>query len=388
MYQLALRRRLCRPSLIVGWLMQAYLVAALPWRPHMFIHAPAASGKSTLKTVLSRLLGRAGETFSNQGAAGLRQALQDKSVAILLDEAWAHFRFHELLEYLRLASDGAFMAKGTEKHKAVLFRIKTSAALFGIALPAMGRADASRFVDIAMDARVEGSPIHWLFPTSGNEQATAQLGLKMFSRSLKFWKNFIGAHALIADAFPARIGRSPATFAPLLAGVWIAENDAPMLDAAMAKRFVESFDLAENIERQNETTYEDDLLGVIFSTPVTVVLEGRTAMMSIYELARIAVDPQDPRSVDAAKTLETYGLRFEPELDCNGKRVEGTFALRIYGACILLRKIVERADLGGVNLTTLLRKIPSARHNRSARAKFSGTARNYVEIPYSFDGDL
>ena len=74
--------------LILGWLVQAYLVAALEWRPHIFVHAPAACGKSTIRQVLGRLLGRAAESFSYQGAAGLRQAMRDKSGAVLLDEAW------------------------------------------------------------------------------------------------------------------------------------------------------------------------------------------------------------------------------------------------------------------------------------------------------------
>lgn len=82
--------RASSPLVLAGWLAYATVGQALPRRPGVWIYGQAGSGKTTLGVML-RYLMHGGALFCSGGASGytaigLRQALQDVSMPVLMDE--------------------------------------------------------------------------------------------------------------------------------------------------------------------------------------------------------------------------------------------------------------------------------------------------------------
>jgi hypothetical protein len=76
---------------LAGWIAFATVGQALPRRPGVWVYGQAGSGKTTLAKSLRHLL-HGGALFCSNGASGytaigLRQALQDTSMPVILDEA-------------------------------------------------------------------------------------------------------------------------------------------------------------------------------------------------------------------------------------------------------------------------------------------------------------
>ena len=83
--------RASSPKALAGWLAYATVGQALPRRPGVWVYGQAGSGKTTLADMLRHLL-HGGALFCSNGASGytaigLRQALQDTALPVIMDEA-------------------------------------------------------------------------------------------------------------------------------------------------------------------------------------------------------------------------------------------------------------------------------------------------------------
>ena len=92
----------------LGWLVSSIVGGGLPWRPHIWIAAPAATGKSwLLKEVARPILQDMSINAANTTAAALARSSGSDSIAVVLDEAepdrdWVH----GVMDLVRIAAGG------------------------------------------------------------------------------------------------------------------------------------------------------------------------------------------------------------------------------------------------------------------------------------------
>ena len=142
--------RWARPTdatVMLGWLCYAYLAGAVPWRVHLNLTGSRGTGKSLLQRLLARLLGRAALLVDGDSTeAGIRQRVGQAALALLIDEGEADgAKLARLLQFLRSASSGATVLRGTQDQLGAKFTLRVAAMVAGICTPWLAAADESRF---------------------------------------------------------------------------------------------------------------------------------------------------------------------------------------------------------------------------------------------------
>lgn len=237
--------------LALGWICAAMLSGALKWRPAIWPTGDRGTGKTTLIDLIKGLFGPGGAiSTANTTAAGIRQALMNRSLPVLLDELEAQDdggdMVQKVIELLRQASSGAIGLRGGADHKGTMFTIRSSMMATSIMVPPLRSQDRSRIAVLELlPLRAGGRP-----PALSTEQLQ-DLGQRLLRRMADQWRNLpdrletwcaeLGAH-LNMDA------RGQDQFGTLLACADLALHDAapdpdsladlvsvqlrPMLDAA------------------------------------------------------------------------------------------------------------------------------------------------------------
>ena len=139
-------------DVMAGWMVAAMLAGVMPICPHVWINAPAGTGKTYLKNDLVAVLGR--YSMTQEGVpthAGVRQPLNGDSIPVMLDEVEqgdnenAGRKIRDLLELMRSASYGKDpIIKGGADGTPRLYPMKCGFALFSIANCISRDADSSR----------------------------------------------------------------------------------------------------------------------------------------------------------------------------------------------------------------------------------------------------
>ena len=139
-------------DIMAGWMVAAVLAGVMPICPHVWINAPAGTGKTYLKNDLVAVLG--GLAVQVEGAAtteaAIRQRLSGAALPFLADEVEqgdnenAGRNIRKWLELMRSASYGGSIDKGGADGTARAFPMKCSFALFSIANCINRDADSSR----------------------------------------------------------------------------------------------------------------------------------------------------------------------------------------------------------------------------------------------------
>lgn len=146
-------------ELMIGWQVAALLAGALPVRPHVWVNAPAGSGKSTLFADLKAVAG--GFCFAVAGgastSAGIRQSSSCTALPVILDEAEAgdnekaRKNIGEWLELMRLASYGQKMVMGGKDGKtAKEYPLTNCFALASVGNTLSRAADTSRCLKLEL----------------------------------------------------------------------------------------------------------------------------------------------------------------------------------------------------------------------------------------------
>ncbi len=143
-------------KLFLGWLVAAVVGGGLEWRPHLWLSAPAQSGKSwLLKTVAEPILGDMSVRLADATPASLARRMGSDAYAVLLDEAEPDTAgIRGILDVCRVASGGdgeRIRAEGAAKVQR--HNPRFSAILSSIKVAQMGAADESRFVRIGLSSR-------------------------------------------------------------------------------------------------------------------------------------------------------------------------------------------------------------------------------------------
>lgn len=147
------------PILVIGWIGCAFLGAALPWRPTLFVTGDKGVGKSTLQFVVKGMLGDALHKTANTTAAGIYQRVGRDSLPVAVDELEAgndNRRSLPVIELARLTASGDQMFRGGADHTGVSFQLQNAFFFSAINPPPMEPADKSRMAILNL-ARLDQS---------------------------------------------------------------------------------------------------------------------------------------------------------------------------------------------------------------------------------------
>ena len=205
------------PHLLIGWIGVAFLGAALPWRPAVFMTGDKGSGKSTLQEILKNIFGEWLIQATNTTAAGIYQRVGHDCLPVAVDEFESkadNTKAKALLELARQASSGGLMLRGGDRHQGVEFQARSAFLFSSINAPPMEPQDLSRFALLRLHKLKEGAK-----PPPIDAQALAEIGriilrrmIEEYHRFDETWKAFKGELAAAGMD-----GRGQDTFGTLLA---------------------------------------------------------------------------------------------------------------------------------------------------------------------------
>ena len=161
----------------LGWIVAAIIGGALEWRPHLWLTAPATTGKTWLfDNVLKPLMGGLMEVIANATAASLARYTGNSSLPIGIDEAEPSSEWViGLLDELRVASSAVGVRIRSDAHGGVVkHSARFSAILSSTVAPNLAKADATRVTEIGLStASVQDWPSVRLAITNAMKHADA-----------------------------------------------------------------------------------------------------------------------------------------------------------------------------------------------------------------------
>ena len=326
-------------DLLAGWIAIGPICGALPWRPHIWVTAPAGTGKTfVLENIIAWAISpmfvfAKGATT----AAGLRGKLRADALPVIYDEAEANGlaaeqRMQGILQFARNASQegDAHEYKGTQTHDAVEFEVRSSLCASSIRVPLDQAADISRFSVLTMRKAASDTEQE----RADNEAHFAKLRAALAALPSDFSQRLISRQILNVQAIRAtvelfseqvarlagdrRLGQQLGT---LITGCWsLVRHDVPTVEEA--QDYVRRFNWSEFNEAK-DAREDMDIFRYLssrlikFSSP-----SGKMVERSLGEVCAVAASMAvDDSYVPAAaeKILNRFGLRFHPVVgDVNG----------------------------------------------------------------------
>ena len=141
-------------DVMAGWLVAALLAGVMPICPHVWINAPAGTGKSKFRDDLRAIYG--GSKIDPDGGhstdTGIRQEAAGVALPVVIDEAEggddekAQKNIRRWIELMRIASYGGKITLGSPDGTPRKYYIKCSFALFSVANSIERAADSSRCI--------------------------------------------------------------------------------------------------------------------------------------------------------------------------------------------------------------------------------------------------
>lgn len=177
--------RVCNPMLLLGWMGTALICGLLERRPTVYVTGDRGTGKSTLLSMVARVLGRGTFVSSDTTAAGLSQAMGYDALPAIVDEMEAkndNRRAEGLVEFARISYDGASRHRGGSSHRGQMFTAHSSILFASINKVPMTPADRSRMAVLEMNRLPEGS----VEPEFDNVELN-RCGRAMLRRLMDWW---------------------------------------------------------------------------------------------------------------------------------------------------------------------------------------------------------
>lgn len=142
-------------ELVFSWIICAPVGGGLEWRPHLWIVGPSGAGKTTLQVRLIReIVGAWGISTEDATEAGLRQSLNQDTLAVMFDEFEPDENnavlMQKVLKLVRGASSGSETVRGSTDHKAAKFVAKSCFLFSSIQYVAMDEQDRNRMAIVQL----------------------------------------------------------------------------------------------------------------------------------------------------------------------------------------------------------------------------------------------
>ena len=145
--------------IMAGWMVSTIIGGALEHRPHVWLSAPARTGKTyLLNKVIKPFLGNMVQLHIDSTYAGIAQDVRSDSIGVIIDEfepeEHKESQMREILAMLRGASGGeASRTRGSSEGRANKTRPRFSALLSSVNKPSLSEADESRLANCYLSRR-------------------------------------------------------------------------------------------------------------------------------------------------------------------------------------------------------------------------------------------
>jgi hypothetical protein len=216
--------------LLLCWIAAALLGGAMRIRPHGWIVGPSGAGKTTLQAFLKQLMGEWGVSTEDATEAGVRQTLDQDTLAVMFDEIEAEADNHDvvmrIVRLARLAYSGASALRGSSDHQAKQFVARSCFLFSSIHHHELPAQDRNRIAILQL------SP----FPKDTEQFVVPELakewGDQLRRRLIEQWPRFDETVAVYQAEMLAQgySGREQDTYGTLLAcGDMLLNDDAPVI---------------------------------------------------------------------------------------------------------------------------------------------------------------
>lgn len=313
---------------LAGWIALAPICGALDWRPHVWITAAAASGKSTIvRDIIKRILTTVMvETQSGATEAAIRQDLNSDARPVVYDEAESkdqasHERMQGIFKLVRAASTrgSAPITKGSPGGVPSYWYINSMFLFASISYCVTSPEDARRItpLGITKDGNLDR---YTKLVAAISDTLTDGWVSGLMARSIEMIPIIRHNSRVFGRAVSAHLSDQGAgdQIGPLLAGAWSLYSDDE-ISAADAAKWIKKQDAngAWTEHRvQIEDTDETQCLARILQHVLRVQAKFGAVDRSIAELLNVASDrTQDSviSSRDAEEVLGRHGLRGDPD---------------------------------------------------------------------------
>lgn len=317
--------------LLAGWCVIAPVCGALNWRPHIWLHGGAGTGKSWIFLKIIRpLLGETALAVQGETSeAGLRQTLKHDALPVVFDEAEGNERkdqdrMQSVLALMRQSSatDGGIMAKGTAGGTAKTFRIRSCFAFASINIQIAQQSDQSRITQLGILKHPENSPAdtekknaQWLnLKAKYDETVTDRFCEGLRARTINLLPVILANARTFSNAAAGVLGeqRTGDQIGALLAGAYsLSSNKEITFDEAV--KWITSKDWSEE-RATGQTRDELSLLAHLLEYITRIETSVGNYERNIGELVQTALGyrSQDLITVDqATERLNRLGIRVD-----------------------------------------------------------------------------
>lgn len=305
-------------DMLAGWTVAALLAGCTPMCPHVWINAPAGTGKTYLKNDLAAVLGDYALSMESiPTEAATRQRRKSDCLPVLLDEVEPgeskknQKNIAALLELMRNASYEGKISKGTQDGTGTFFLMKCNFALFSIADDISRDADASRIIGLRLERRRPAAlSALWERQKAGREMVQSKdFHARLIARLLTLLPVIMENQEKLAAALMS-IGadaRKAEMFSILMAGRHALTSCAPMSLADMdnAARMMRAYD-----EQDEQESDFSRCLAVLLNHTVDIYGTGKRTVADACELIESA--PPDVKE-QAEAALRTVGLKWRED---------------------------------------------------------------------------
>lgn len=255
--------------IVLGWIFNAQIFAALPWRPHIWITGERGSGKSAILNFIHDVIAN---SIITQGstAAGIRQRIKNNAMAIISDEAEPNsekdrMKLAEVLELARQSSTRSTYEtlRGSASGSAVSYNTNTCFCMGSIQISAMGGADTSRFFVIEMQNLKDQVPGEFVRLQNAMAEIK-ELSHGLFVRAVTMYDNHIKNIDLAKRVIIERRieSRQADQLAPIIAG-YFAFFDTGLMDEQFVTDTIKEMDFEHsdyataNDENDSDKCFQD-----------------------------------------------------------------------------------------------------------------------------------
>lgn len=295
--------------LLAGFLAQGIAAGFIDTRAHVWINAPAGTGKTFLVSRLKDLFGNYALSFTGgTSEAGIRQKIGAGARLVLLDEMeaanqdkYSRQKVEKIMSLVRRATDGETSIIGTKESVPIEFRARSSFLLLSIGNSLQRAADQSRFINLHI------KPNQGLTSFKARDEAARRLsGIspgKLLARMMLLTSVMETNAGLIRQklsAHPALAGRRAELLSNILAGAYALTHTGPIHEQEIDE-YVAGIDtdfLEDNQETDAERCLREILESRVIGNSDTV---GQTLQIHLHD--DFAVKRQE-----AKKLLDGIGI--------------------------------------------------------------------------------
>jgi hypothetical protein len=290
--------------LLLGWVGAALIGGALPWRPVIWFTGGSGTGKSTLHRLLHGLFGDARVQTSDATGPSLWQTLKHQTFPVIFEELEAgvdNRKANAVIELARLAPSGGKLMRGTDRHKAVEFTIRSCFAFSSILMPPLKPQDRSRITVLELDKLPAGMPEPAL-----DAKRLRGLGALLRRRMIDGWPRFARTFAYYRSALQQQghSARGADQFGTLLCSADILLFDGDV-DPGMAQQWVRRAAAGDLTETSEAVDDPEACLNHLLQAPVDPFRGGRKPL---GEYLQCALGRVDGHVDDSRRAIALYGL--------------------------------------------------------------------------------